>query len=153
MKLWDNFRDILTSKTPDPDPRSGRRHQRFDMRAAITLSLLNDDATPQEPVKAWVRNLSAGGICVVCNVPIDSGQRFISYVLHPDPDHTLEIYCLAIRCKMVADEIYQIGARFIAKPSGTTKDRAPDAQPAEEQPAPLAEDDLQRIRKSILDNA
>jgi hypothetical protein len=147
--IWENFRDILTKKTPDPDPKSGRRHQRFDMRAAITVSLLNEDGTPQEPVKAWVRNLSAGGICVVCNVPIDGGRRFIAYVRHPDPFHTLEIYCLAIRCTMVADEIYQIGARFIAKPSELKS----ASTAAAEQGKPFAEDDLARIRKSILDNA
>ena len=151
--IWENFRDILTSKTPDPDPKSGRRHQRFDMRAAIAVSLLNEDSTPQEQVKAWVRNLSAGGICVVCKVPIDSGRRFIAYIKHPDPDHTLEIYCLAIRGIMVADEIYQVGARFIAKPNELKKSPTADGNAAAEQVKPFAEDELVRIRKSILDNA
>jgi hypothetical protein len=152
MKIWSNFRDILKDKTPDPDPKSGRRHQRYDMRAAITLSLINEDGTPQEPVKAWVRNLSAGGIGISCNIIIDAGRRFIAYLKHPDPHHTLEIYCQAIRCTLVADEIYQVGARFIAKPSELKNATAPN-EATTPNAQPFSEDDVQRIRKSILDNA
>lgn len=154
--LGTTIRDILSSdKSLFRPPRKSdkRAMQRFDLRSIVRITI--DGVVVRS--QSYLRNLSTGGVGMMCRTPIAVGRRFSIELPYADETGRSfrDMSCESVRCVKAADGVFLVAARFIAKhaqpgtaPAVSGEASGPVAAPAIGQPIQHAE--IDRIRAAIL---
>lgn len=94
------------------DPADRRRSPRATACAGATI-YGDDHAELSTPMPVGIKNLSPGGLCLLQYHPIPPGRQIIAE-LPTATGGTLRIRCIIRWCRSVNDELYAMGAAFIA---------------------------------------
>jgi hypothetical protein len=124
-----------------------REHQRFDVRALVRITLEGN----RSPGTTHLRNLSIGGVGLMCRTEIAPGTRFTIRLPYVDGNNqsSRDMCCESVRCSKAADGVFLIGAKFIATPvADSSSPLAASRPPAIDQTIPQSE--VERIRAAIL---
>ena len=97
---------LLASLSPD---ENGNHDQREYQRLAYTGRLLAFEAA-SSPRSAYVRNISQGGLCFLCESPFASRQITVELEVGGFP---VRVDSEIVRCTELIPNVYDIGVRFL----------------------------------------
>jgi hypothetical protein len=118
-------------------PSERRRTQRLDVRASVSIAMVNDGESGP-PIAMRIRDLSPRGVALLHTEPMQPGQQFILTLQRGDGP-PVEILCTVVHSLAGKGRLHTIGAEFTCAISNLSVPREPSAA------------ELQQIRSSILD--
>jgi hypothetical protein len=118
------------------DPSERRRTPRRDVRAVVSVALV-EDGESGPPLSMRVRNLSPSGVLLQHEQALKFGQQFVLN-LPRNEGSSVQILCTVMNCRVGRGKLYHIGAEFTC---------ALSAPPA---PVTPMEGEIDRIRRSLL---
>jgi hypothetical protein len=89
--------------------RENRSEQRTGVRYRIMIKVPGPRATPIH--RAWLRDFSSTGLGMATAVSMPAGQAFA--IQMQSNSGLVEIPCTTAHCQRVAEDVYNIGARFM----------------------------------------
>jgi hypothetical protein len=89
--------------------RENRGEQRNGVRYRLMIKVPGPRATPLQ--RAWLRDFSSTGIGLATSVAVPAGQAF-AIQMHSAAG-IIEIPCTTAHCQRVAEDVYNVGARFM----------------------------------------
>jgi hypothetical protein len=114
--------ELIRSLRSNPRAAAEKRGEmRVGIRTKIGLVLL-DPATgaPRERYSAWVRDVSAGGVGLLCGRRFKDGEPFDLLIEGPKGEEE-RVPCMITYCQSVATDLFRVGARFMF-PSAFSQD-------------------------------
>jgi hypothetical protein len=107
--------DSLRSNVGEPGERRKAPRIGLRMRAEIALPGPGEDGEGRR-LTVWVRDVSAGGIGILCEHAFARGDRFTLILGTDGPRSRAE--CAVMNCRKVDSRLHGAGARFIDQPAG-----------------------------------
>lgn len=89
--------------------RENRAEQRNGVRYRISIKVPGPRATAVH--RAWLRDFSSTGLGMATSVVMPAGQAFA--IQMQSNGGMVEIACTTAHCQRVAEDVYNIGARFM----------------------------------------
>jgi hypothetical protein len=89
--------------------RENRTEQRSGVRYRLTIRVPAMHETRLH--RAWLRDFSSTGLGIATGVVMTAGQGFA--IQMQSNEGPIEIACTAAHCQRVAEDVYNIGARFM----------------------------------------
>lgn len=89
--------------------RENRSEQRSGVRYRIMLKVPGPGAIKVH--RAWLRDFSSTGLGMATSISMNSGQGFA--IQMQSAGGLFEIPCTAAHCQRVAEDVYNVGARFM----------------------------------------
>ena len=114
--------DSLRSNIQEPGER--RKAPRIGLRVRAEIVLpgpANDDAEGPH-LSVWVRDVSGGGIGILCEHAFARGDRFTLLLGCDGPRGRAE--CSVMNCRKVDGRLYGTGAKFIDRPAAQRETKA-----------------------------
>lgn len=101
------YEQILETLRSDSDRREQRAAPRVGLRARVTVYPAPTGGIVPEPLQAWIKDLSIGGIGLVMSVPLEPGSTF-ELRLASKGNGLLRLTYVAVRSKSLGT-VYSIG--------------------------------------------
>jgi hypothetical protein len=89
--------------------RENRAEQRNGVRYRIMIKVIGPQGTKTH--RAWIRNFSNTGLGIAASIHLPSGQKFTLQL--PSDAGLVEIPCATAHSRRVAEDMYNIGVRFV----------------------------------------
>ena len=115
--------DLLRSLRSSPKQATEKRTQpRVGMRLRARAVVAGATAIDQPPIEVWLRDISAGGLGILCNQPFARGDT-VRVILAENSDTNTGgsgddpdlLPCTVAYCRRVGTGLYQIGLKFAAQ--------------------------------------
>jgi hypothetical protein len=137
------LQETLTKvKSDKANGNAARRvRPRVGLRCSLTITPYSN-GTCGRPHKAWTRDISLGGMGILCPLSLKAGDQFIVQLPRPDSKPMI-LLCTVRNCAQLADGLYGVGATFSEV---VRKEQAAPALPMDQAKAA----DIQRISQAIL---
>jgi hypothetical protein len=113
-----------------------RRAPRATQRASVEITVCSKEMLPQQRTHVLLANLSLRGLAVIAHVSLQRGQEFVLHLPQP-ADQWLDLLCTVIYSRSQPGGLHLIGAEF-------------NCPVNQSQPTSQIDDQIQRIRQSIL---
>jgi hypothetical protein len=126
----------LRAVTPRREHSERRRAPRLDLRATVSVALV-DDGESGPIVSMRIRDLSHRGVCLVHSEPLQHGKQFVLSLQRGD-GAPVQILCTVMNCRATKN-FFTIGAEFTCALS-----------PLPEAIAPM-NSEVERIKQLMLD--
>lgn len=138
-----NLAEILDSLRSDRNIGDRRRAPRVGLRARVAMSV-EDEAGRESIFGVWIRNISATGVGLLHDRPMNAGESFRIWI--PTQDGVfLRLPCQAVHSQPAGNNFHRIGAKFTGEPTHAraSSEGAPVPSPAE------TNAQLDRLRKLV----
>src|SRR5688572_29360814 len=96
------------------DKMEGNAARRLRPRVGLRCTLMvmpYQDGTCGRPMKAWTRDISVGGMGILCTASMAKGSQFVIQLPRPNGKPML-LLCTVKNCNELADGLFGIGATF-----------------------------------------
>src|SRR5688572_1755349 len=96
------------------DKMEGNAARRLRPRVGLHCTLMimpYQDGTCGRPMKAWTRDISVGGVGILCAASMAKGAQFVIQLPRPGAKPMI-LLCTVRNCNQLADGLYGIGATF-----------------------------------------
>jgi hypothetical protein len=137
--LQDTLAQVKSDKAGGNAAR--RVRPRVGLRCALTI-IPYADGTCGRPMKAWTRDISLGGMGILCAAVMRAGDQFIVQLPRAN-SKPLILICTVRNCNQLADGLYGLGVTFTEV---VRKEDASPVIPVDQSKAA----DIQRISQAIL---
>jgi len=137
------LQETLTKvKSDKPGGNAARRvRPRVGLRCALTILPYSKGACGR-PLKAWTRDISLGGMGILCPASMKAGDQFIVSLPRADSKPMI-LLCTVRNCNQLADGLYGLGVTFSEV---VRKEESALGLPVD----PNRAADIQRISQAIL---
>jgi len=137
------LQEMLTKVKSDKAGGNAARRvrPRVGLRCALTIMPYANGVCGR-PLKAWTRDISLGGMGILCPASMKAGDQFIVQLPRADSKPMI-LLCTVRNCNQLADGLYGVGATFAEV---VRKEEAAPALPVDQAKAA----DIQRISQAIL---
>ena len=106
--------ELVKSLRSSPRGSSEKRQEpRVGVRTRVELLLLDPKTGfGAARVSAWVRDVSAGGVGLLCERPFKLGETF-DLIVKGEGDNEERIACVMRYCGAVGTDLFRLGAKFV----------------------------------------